>query len=129
MRKRNISTKQLSEVINNGMVSVAKVECYYKCCDETEHIETDEFVKSLNIFNDAKIFSSIATWGVREYSIFNSNVSADFYVTCDFNDSITGTVINVYLNVHEGFSVEDVENKFRETIFDKLASKIGNKEE
>lgn len=129
MRKRNISTAKLLEIINKEMVNIVKVDYYYKCGDEIEPIKTNEFVRSLNLLNNSGVFSDMATWDVREYPIFGSDMSADFYVTCDFNDSIAGTVINVYLNVHEGFSVEEVEKKFRETIFDKLASKIGNKEE
>lgn len=121
MSRRILDISALVEAIENKMISVASVENKVKACSditETDHVTPEKFIKSLQYLNEAKLFRNAVDFyyeftgnnGVHiESAMKNPYLDEYFYVECEIKD---------------GFSIDDVDKKFKETIFDRMDKKI-----
>lgn len=121
MSRRILDVSNLAEAIENGMISVASVENKVKACidiTETENVTPEKFIESLQYLNEAKLFRNGIDFyyeftgknGVHiESAMKNPYLDEYFYVECMIKD---------------GFSIDDVDTKFKETIFDRMDRKI-----
>ena len=121
MSRRILDVSNLVEAIEKGMISVASVENKIKACSditETDNVTPEEFIESLQYLNEAKLFRSeidfyyelIGKNGVHiESAMKNPYLDEYFYVECVIKD---------------GFSIDDVDKKFKETIFDRMDKKL-----
>ena len=121
MSRRILDVSNLVEVVEKGMISVASVENKVKACSditETDNVSPEKFIKSLQYLNEAKLFRNGIDFyyeftgknGVHiESAMKNPYLDEYFYVECVIKD---------------GFSINDIEKKFKETVFDKMNEKI-----
>ncbi len=121
MSRRILDVSNLVETIEKGMISVASVENKVKACSditETDIVTPEKFIESLQYLNEAKLFRNGIDFyyeftgknGVHiESAMKNLYLDEYFYVECKIKDS---------------FSIDDVDKKFKETIFDRMNEKI-----
>lgn len=121
MNRRILDITNLVEAIDNKMISVVSVENKVKTCEDTtqtENVTPEEFVESLQYLNEAKLFRNGIDFyyeftgknGIHiESAMKNPYLDEYFYVECVIKD---------------GFSIDDVDKKFRETIFDRMDKKL-----
>lgn len=121
MNRRILDISNLVEAIEKGMISVTKVENKIKACSditETDNVTPEKFIESLQYLNEAKLFRNAVDFfyeftgknGVHiECAMKNPYLDEYFYVECVIKD---------------GFSINDIEKKFKETVFDKMNEKI-----
>lgn len=121
MSRRILDVSNLVEAIENGMISVVSVENKVKACSdiaETDNVTPEKFIESVKKLNEAKIFRNGIDFyyefsgknGVHiEVAMKNPYLDEYFYVDCEIKD---------------GFSIEDVDRKFKTTIFDRMNEKI-----
>ena len=121
MSRRILDVSNLVEAIENKMISVVSVENKVKACSditETDNVTPEKFIESLQYLNEAKLFRNGIDFyykftgrnGVHiESAMKNPYLDEYFYVEC------------VIMN---GFSIDDVDKKFKETIFDRMDEKI-----
>ncbi|MBD5535151.1 MAG: hypothetical protein HDQ99_05765 [Lachnospiraceae bacterium] len=121
MSRRILDVSNLVEVIENKMISVISVENKVKACSDitaTDNVTPKKFIESLQYLNEAKLFRN----GIDFYYEFtgkngihidvamkNPYLDEYFYVECAIND---------------GVSIDDVDKKFKETVFDRVEQKI-----
>lgn len=121
MNRRILDISNLVEAIKKGMISVTKVENKVKACSditEIDNVTPEKFIESLQYLNEAKLFRNAVDFfyeftgknGVHiECAMKNPYLDEYFYVDCEIKD---------------GFSIEDVDRKFKTTIFDRMNEKI-----
>lgn len=121
MSRRILDVSNLVETIENGMISVVSVENKVKACSdiaETDNVTPEKFIESVKKLNEAKLFRNGIDFyyefsgknGVHiEVAMKNPYLDEYFYVECVIKD---------------GFSINDIEKKFKETVFDKMNEKI-----
>lgn len=121
MRKQIAQLSNLVEALEAGMISISSVECKTKACTDitvTDQVTPEEFVESVQFLNEALLFRNSVDFfyefvgknGIRiEAGMKNRYLDEYYYVDCVILD---------------GFSVDDVDAKFRESVFDGLAEKI-----
>lgn len=121
MSRRILLLSDLIEVIENKMISIDSVECNTKFSadiTETSQITPEKFIESLQYLNEAKLFRNGIDFyyeltgrnGVHiESAMKNPYLDEYFYVECVIMD---------------GFTVDEVDKKFKETIFDRMDEKI-----
>lgn len=119
--RRILDVPNLVEAIENGMIIVTSVESKVKACadiTETDKVTPEKFIESLQYLNEAKLFRNAIDFyyeftgknGVHiESAMKNSYLDEYFYVECVVKD---------------GFSIYDVDKKFKETVFDRMNEKI-----
>jgi hypothetical protein len=121
MSRRITDVSNLVEAIEKGMISVVSVENKVKACSditETDNITPEKFIESLQYLNEAKLFRNGIDFfyeftgknGIHiESAMKNPYLDEYFYVECV---------------IKNGFSIDDVDKKFKETIFDRMDRKI-----
>ena len=121
MSRRILDISNLVEAIENNMLSVVSVENKIKACSditETGNVTSEKFIESLQYLNEAKLFRNGIDFyyeftgknGIHiEVAMKNPYLDEYFYVECVIND---------------GVSIDDVDKKFKETIFDRMDKKI-----
>lgn len=121
MRKQIAQLSNLIEAIESGMISISSIECKTKASVDltvTDQVTPDMFIESIQFLNEAALFRNgidffyefVGKNGIRiECGMGNRYLEEYFCVDCIIQDS---------------FSTDDVEEKFRENVFDRLAEKI-----
>lgn len=121
MSRRILDVSNLVEVVEKGMISVASVENKVKACSditETDNVSPEKFIKSVKKLNEAKLFRNGIDFyyefsgknGVHiEVAMKNPYLDEYFYVDC---------------TVKDGFLIDEVDKKLRETIFDRTDEKL-----
>lgn len=121
MRKQITQLSNLVTAIEQGMISISNVEVKTKASVDitvTDQVTPDMFVESIQFLNEAVLFRNgidffyefVGKNGIQiEAGMKNRFLDEYFYVDCAIQD---------------GFSMDDIDAKFRENIFDRLAEKI-----
>lgn len=121
MRKQIIQISNLVTAIESNMISISNVESKTKASVDitvTDQVTPDIFLESIQFLNEAALFRNSVDFcyefvgknGIRiECGMGNRYLDEYFYVDCVIQD---------------GFSVDDIEAKFSENVFDRLAEKI-----
>lgn len=121
MSRRILDVSNLVELIEKGTITVTKVENKIKACSditETDNVTPEKFIESLQYLNEAKLFKNAVDFFYEfigrnivhiESAMKNPYLDEYFYVECVIKD---------------GFSIDDVDKKFKETIFDRMDRKI-----
>ena len=120
MRKRILDVSNLVEAIENKMVSIVSVENKTKISvdiTETDQITPEKFAESIQLLNK---------------TIFKDAIDFSYEFTGKNSVLIECTMKNLYFDEHiyaecviaNGISVDDVNKKFRETIFDRMDKKL-----
>ena len=118
MRKQIMQLSNLIEALETKMISISNIEVKTKLSTDitaTDPVTPDQLIESIQFLNEASLFRNSVDFfyefvgknGIRiEAGMGNRYLEEYFCVDCIIQD---------------GFSVDDVEEKFRESIFDRLA--------
>lgn len=121
MSRRITSISNLLELIENDTITITSVQCKTKAfvdITETDNVTTADFIESLKHLNEAKLFRD----GVDFFYKFTSNNS--IRIECGMKNPYMDEYFYADCVIKDGVSIEDVETKLRETIFDKMDEKI-----
>ena len=121
MRKRIIELTNFIELVENGTISIVSVENKVKLCadiEETDQIFPEKFMESIRYLNKAKLFSN----GIDFYYEFIG--SKILRIDCAMKNSCLDEHFYVDCVVKDGVSMKDVNEKLRETIFDRMVKKL-----
>lgn len=116
--------KQLSnliEAIETKMISISNIEIKTKLSTDvtaTDQVTPEEFIESIEFLNEAVLFKD----GIDFYYEFTGNNS--IRIECGMKNRYLDEYYYVDCVINDGFSVDDVDAKFRESIFDRLTEKI-----
>ena len=120
MNRRILDVSNLVEAIENNMISIVSVENKTKISvdiTETNQITPEKFAESIQLLNK---------------TIFKDAIDFSYEFTGKNSVLIECTMKNLYFDEHiyaecviaNGISIDDVEKKFRETIFDRMDKKL-----
>lgn len=121
MRRRILDVSDLAEAIEKGMISVASVENKVKACSditETDSVTPEKFIESLQYLNEAELFRN----GIDFYYEFTSRNGV--HIECAMKNPYLDEYFNVECVIMDSFSINDVDKKFKETIFNRMNEKI-----
>lgn len=120
MSRRILDISNLVEAIENKMISISSVENKAKFSadiTETDNVTPEKFIESIQFLNE---------------TIFKDGIDF-FYEFTDKNGvHIEAAMKNPYLNeyfnvecvIQDGVSIDNVDKKFKETIFDRVDKKL-----
>lgn len=101
--KRTTTTKQISDVLSNNLLQVAKVECYHKTSRETDII-TDSFLENFQFLCESGCFMDCVGWHYeKDYR------TGQYILETGRMDGNSENVVITHLRVCEGANVEDIE--------------------
>ena len=121
MRKQITQLSNLVEAIEQKMISISSVQSKTKASVDitaTDQVTPDIFLESIQYLNEAVLFRNSVDFfyefsgknGIRiEAGMKNRYLDEYFFVDCAIQD---------------GFTIDDVDAKFRENVFDRIAEKI-----
>lgn len=121
MSRRILNVANLVEAIENGMISVANVESKVKACadiTETDNVTPEKFIESLQYLNETKLFRN----GIDFFYEFTSKKGV--HIECAMKNPYLDEYFYVECVIEDGFSIDDVDKKFKETIFDRMNEEI-----
>lgn len=121
MSRRILDVSNLVEAIEKGMISVASVENKIKVCadiTETDDVTPEKFIESLQYLNEAKLFRN----GIDFYYEFTGRNGV--HIECAMKNPYLDEYFYVECVIKDGFLIDDVDKKFKETIFDKMNERI-----
>ena len=101
--KRMTTTKQISDVLSNNLLQVAKAECYHKTSRETDII-TDSFLENFQFLCESGCFMDCVGWHYeRDFR------TGDYIIETGRMDGNSENVVIAYLCVNDNANVEDIE--------------------
>lgn len=121
MSRRILNVSNFVEAIEKGMISVASVENKIKACSditETDNVTPEKFIESLQYLNEAKLFRN----GIDFYYDFPGRNGV--HIECAMKNPYLDECFYVECTINDGFSIDDVNKKFKKTIFDRMDRKI-----
>ena len=120
MSRRITDVSNLVEAIENKIISVDSVECKTKFSadmTETNQITPNKFIESIQFTNETIFKDSIDFF----YEFTGTN---NILIECGMKNIYMEEYYRVKCSVCDGISVDDVNKKFRETIFDRMDKKL-----
>ena len=120
MSRRIVDISNLVEAIENKMISVDSVENKTKISvdiTETNLITSEKFIESVQFLNKTIFKDSIDFY----YEFTGKN---NVLIECGMKNIYMEEYYRVECSVGNGVSVDDVNKKFRETIFDRMDKKL-----
>lgn len=121
MSRRILDISNLVELIENSMISIVSVENKVKACSditETDDVTPEKFIESLQYLNEAKLFRN----GIDFYYEFTWRNGV--HIECAMKNPYLDEYFYVECVIKDGFSIDDVDKKFKETIFDRIDKKL-----
>ena len=121
MGRRILDVSNLAELIEKGTITVTKVENKIKACSditETKNVTPEKFIDSLQYLNEAELFRN----GIDFFYEFTGKNGV--HIECAMKNPYLDEYFYVECVIKDGFSIDDVDNKFKETIFDRMDKKL-----
>lgn len=121
MGRRILDVSNLAELIEKGTITVTKVENKIKACSditETKNVTPEKFIDSLQYLNEAELFRN----GIDFFYEFTGKNGV--HIECAMKNPYLDEYFYVECEIRDGFSINDIDKKFKETIFDKMNEKI-----
>lgn len=98
------STWKLFEVVDSQMVEITKVDRFNNLYMETDEIDINEFLYSLEVLNDSLLFDDAVEWECN-FKTKDMSTKCDLYIEGTIN---TENMIMVYVRFKEGISAKNV---------------------
>ena len=120
MKRRILLLSDLIEVIENKMISIDSVESNVKFSadiTETAQITPEKFTESIQLLNKSIFKDAIDFF----YEFTGEN---NILIECGMKNMFMEEYYRVKCSICDGISIEDVDKKFRETIFDRMDKKL-----
>lgn len=121
MRRQITQLSNLVTAIESGMLSITNVECKTKASVDitvTDQVTPDIFVESIQYLNESILFRNSVDF---YYEFVGDN---SIRLECGMKNRYLDEYYYVDCAIQDGFSADDVEAKFRESVFDRIAEKI-----
>lgn len=121
MSRRILDVSNLVELIEKGTITVTKVENKVKACSditETDNVTPEKFIESLQHLNEAKLFRN----GIDFYYEFTGKNGV--HIECAMKNPYLDEYFYVECVIKDGFTIDEVDRKFKETIFDRADKKL-----
>lgn len=121
MRRRIVQLSNLVEAIENGMISIVSVKNKTKASADitvTDQVTPDIFIESIQYLNEAVLFRD----GIDFYYEFTGKNGIQ--IECGMKNRYLDEYYFVDCVIQDGFSVDDVDAKLRENVFDRVSEKI-----
>lgn len=118
MRKQITQLSNLVEAIDSKMISVTNIEIKTKSSTDitaTEQVTPEVLIESLQFLNEAVLFRN----GIDFYYEFTGDNS--IRIEAGMKNKFLDEYFYVDCVIQDGFSADDVDAKFRESVFDRLA--------
>lgn len=119
MSKR-VQLSSLVEAIESNMISVTMAKCETKISmhiTDVNQIEPERFIESIELLNKTIFADSIDFfYGFTEEHTIN--------IECKIRNICVEECFYAECSIRDGISREEVDTKFRETIFDKMDKKL-----
>lgn len=106
--KKQTTTKQLFEVIKNGMLKVTKIEVHYKSSNKISSLNIDAFQESLEYLLEAGIFADCISWHYE-----NKHKIRNYICDSENMNSYSEKVIIVYLCANDSVDKKSIEAALR----------------
>ena len=120
MSKRIVDISNLVEAIENNMISIVSVENKTKISidiTETNQVTPENFTESIKFLNKTLFKDAIAFF----YEFLGKD---NVLIECGVKNIYMEEYYRVECVICNGISIDDVNKKFRETIFDKMNKKL-----
>lgn len=120
MSKRIVDVSNLGEAIENNMISIISVENTTKISadiTETSRITPEKFIESIQFLNKTIFKDAIDFY----YEFTGKN---NILIECRMENIYMEKYYRVECSVCDGISAKEVDEKFRETIFDRMDKKL-----
>ena len=121
MRKQITQLSNLVEALESKMISISNVESKTKACTDTtvtNQATPEVFLESIQFLNEAVLFKE----GIDFFYEFSGDNS--IRIEAGMKNKYLDEYYYVDCAIQDGFSVDDVDAKFRENAFDRIAEKI-----
>lgn len=121
MRKQIIQLSNLVTAIESGMISISNVESKTKASVDitvTDQVTPDMLIESIQFLNESILFRNSVDF---YYEFMGKN---SIRIECGMGNRFLNEYFYVDCAIQDGFSMDDIDAKFRENIFDRLAEKI-----
>lgn len=97
------TSKQISDVLSNNLLQVAKAECYHKTFRETDII-TDSFLENFQFLCESGCFMDCVGWHYeKDYR------TGQYIIETGRMDGNSENIVIAHLKVNDGVNVEDIE--------------------
>lgn len=120
MSRRILDVSNLVEAIENGMISIVSVENKTKISIdiiETNQVTPEKFIESIQFLNKTIFKDAIDFF----YEFKGKN---NVLIECGMKNIYMEEYYRVECSVCDGISIDDVEKKFKETIFSRTNKKF-----
>ena len=121
MRKQIKQLSNLVEAIESKMISIASVQSKTKLSTDitvTDQVTPDQFIESIQFLNEATLFKN----GIDFFYEFSGKNSIQ--IEAGMKNKYLDEYYYVDCVIRDGFSVDDVDAKFKESVFDRITEKI-----
>lgn len=98
------STWQLFEMIGSQMVQITKVDRFNNLYMETDTVDINDFLCSLEALNDSELFEDAVEWECN-FKTDDMPLKCDLYIEGNIN---TENMIMVYVRFKEGVFAKDI---------------------
>lgn len=103
--RRRTTTGQINSALSNDLLSIQKVEVYYKTSQETETMDVDTFKDYLDFLCESGLFADFVDWHFE----INPYEKGGFIIDSGAKNSYSENIVTVYLRISEDWNVENIE--------------------
>lgn len=103
--RRRTTTRQIDSAITNNLLSIEKVEIYYKTSKETEAMDSGTFKDNLDFLSESGVFSGFVDW---HYGMSPSE-KGEYIIESGAKNPYSENIVTVYLRVGEDVIGEEIE--------------------
>ena len=121
MSRRIKQLSNLVEAIESKMISIASVQSKTKLSTDitaVDQVTPDQFVESIQFLDEALLFRN----GIDFYYEFTGKNGIQ--IECGMKNKYLDEYFYVDCAIQDGFTADDVDAKFRESVFDRIGEKI-----
>ena len=118
MRKQITQLSNLIEALETKMISIASVQSKTKLSTDitaVDQVTPDQFVESIQFLDEALLFRN----GIDFYYEFTGKNGIQ--IECGMKNKYLDEYFYVDCAIQDGFTADDVDAKFRESVFDRIA--------
>lgn len=102
--KLRTTTAQINEALTSNLLTVTKVECYYKTSRETDLIESGKFLDDFQFLCESGCFVDCVGWHYeRDFR------TSDYIIEAGRLDAYSENIVTVHMRVNEGVKTEEIE--------------------
>ena len=103
--RRRTTTGQIDSVLSNELLTIEKVEVYYKTSRETETMDVDTFKDYLDFLCESGIFAYFVDWHFE----MSPSKKREYIIDSGAKNPCSENIVTVYLQIGDYVNVEDIE--------------------